>query len=475
MYDETYLFWGNDDLVDATGGKTSTGWGDNIIDVHGQNYAFPINTIKLSYGTVYFRLPVGMSWAGNASYEVNGNPRLIRVTGLKQLDIKVYISPDMSRYNCKVAAFYAENVTATTDADIVTELITTKASQAGDVSMPVIWNNRLSSVGKTYTNGTLLNFTSGTVLTVSPAVMGTGGANASGLGWTPTVTGSSITVPNNTCENLDYNHLTDILETNEAFISTVNGTTKQKILLQQNEFAVMKGGIRFDGGKTAGQGATGSYISSLVNGVDDVSEMLGFPYGYVQSAKEPTSLAETWDASNTGSKIWYSVDTNVASPTFGTVTVKQGEYDPYLTIPNSGVIQVGDPCMYVKNPRMYSWRLMTADELKNHVANFHYTADRQIKFIEGTKILATWNAPYCWNCTLKYGKLNAVSSIWFAGTLPLADDGSWYHMYVNTTPPITYDSGGQNGYGVYYEPLHPLNSVDYVHLYQHSRPICVRN
>ena len=484
VYDETFLFWGNDDIVNAS--RVVTAAGDGIIDVHGKNYAFPLNTIKLAYGTVYFRLPDKMLWAGDASYEVSGNPRLIRVTGPKQLDFKVYIRPDISRGKCNVEAFYAESVTATTDAAIVTELITTKANQVGDVTMPVTWNNRLGSVAKTYTGGTrLLDFTGVTSTTVDPTIMGTApGVNASGTGWTPTVTvgtttTSSIAVPVNSNEKLAYNYLTDVLRTNEAFIYTVNGTKTQKILLQQNEFAVMAGGIRFSGGKNAAVGATGNYVSTLAyGGPDDVSEMLGFPYGYVQSAKEPTSTTDRWNSGNTNSKIWYSVDTNVASPTFGTVTVKQGGgYNPYIYkgVASSGVTQVGDPCVYVKNPRMYSWRLMSADELISHVGNFHYRVDRQITFETGTTTLATWNAPYCWNWNYPAAELNQVSAIWFAGTLPLSNDGSWYHMYVNTGGP--YNTGGGNGYGVNYEPLHPVydSSYDYFHPYQHSRPICVRN
>ena len=478
MYDETFLFWGNDDIVDAAGVANSTG--DGRIDVHGQNYAFPINNIKLAYGTVYFRLPVGMSWAGDASYEVNSNPRLIRVTGPKQLDFKVYISPDISRGKCNVEAFYAESVTATTDAAIVTELITTKASQVGNVTMPVTWNNRLSSVAKTYTGDTrLLDFTGVTGFTVSQADMGTAAPNASASeNWKPTVTGgtiatSSIAVPDNNFEHLTYNYLTDILRTNEAFIYTMNGTTTQKILLQQNEFAVMKGSIRFSGGKTAGVGTTGNYVSTLASGPDDVSEMLGFPYGYVQSAKEPTSMSETWNASNTGSKIWYSVDTNVASPTFGTVTVKQGGYNPYLTIPNSGVTQVGDPCMYVKNPRMYSWRLMSADEMKNHVEYFHFTATGQITFIKNSTTVAVWNAPYCWNQEYGYANLVPYSAIWFSGSLPLSNDGSWYHMWVTVGNPL--DTGPDNNFGVEHTALFPIYDGYHQHPYQHSRPICVRN
>ena len=479
VYDETYLFWGNDDINN-----------DGIIDVHGTNYAFPLNTIKLAYGTVYFRLPVGMTWAGDASYEVSGNPQLIRVTGPKKLDFKVYIRPDISRGKCDVAAFYAEGVTATADADIVTELITTKASLPGDVTMPVTWNNRLSSVAKTYTGATrLLDFT-GVVapyFTVNKDEMGTGYDNASASeDWKPTVIGggtadkSSIAVPDNNWENLEYKYLTDVLRTNEAFIYTVNGTTTQKILLQQNELAVMVGGIGFSGGKNAGVGSTGNYVSTYntTTKVDNVSEMLGFPYGYVQSAKEPTTTTDTWDASNTGSKIWYSVDTDVASPTFGTVTVKQGGYNPYLKVINSGVTQSGDPCSFVKQPRIYTWRLMSADEMKNHVEYFHYTADRQITFLKNGITVAVWNAPYCWNWEGEKIQLVPYSAIWFAGTLPLANDETWYHMYVNNGPPYNTPRGdGDNGFGVYHEPLYPVDysGSEFYHPYQHSRPICVRN
>ena len=462
-YDETYLFWGNDDVVNAARAIGT----DGIIDVHGENYAFPLNTIKLAYGTIYIRLPAGMTWAGDASYKVNGNARLLRFSGPKLIDLKVYVSTTIGQGRRDSEIFYAENITATTDAAIETEIMTTKATQTGDATIPVTWGNRIGSIAQTYSsvNGTeIVHFTDVVRISVDKTEMGTYLANASGSTWIPTAvaSASSITVPENSYKNLAYNINTQVLRTNEAFIYTKNGTTTQKTLLQQNELAVMNGGIGFSLGSGATLNSVGHY-----NITTAPAEMVLFPYGYVQGAKAE-AYNTTWTSTNSPTRIWYSVNQDQSSPSFGEVTIKKGGYTAYLGMsrtPN----QSGDPCHYVKAPLMYNWRLMTAQEVDYFCKNnlILYNTDTSIKITYGG-VSVVWDCPVCWNEKTPVGtnELRAFNSLWFAGHLPVNVAGKYYQVYVDATqtPPKLYDSA-----------LYPVDNVNYQHPWQHSRPICVRN
>jgi hypothetical protein len=242
-----------------------------------------------------------MTWGGDASdIVVSGNDRLVRFSGPKQVNIKAYINPNIKRGQCNIDIFYAEGITATTDAAIATEIM---GKQNGNATIPVTWGNRLSSIAQTYSGNTrMLDFTNFVKLTTKQADMGTSASNASGTGWTPTVkdgttTTSSITLTENANKNLNYNYASDVLHTNEAFLYTKNGTKTQKILLQQNELAVMNGGIGFSKPSTSIVGATGNYAITTTT-----ADMITFPYGYVQGAKAEAN-GTLWNSGNSSTKI----------------------------------------------------------------------------------------------------------------------------------------------------------------------------
>jgi hypothetical protein len=140
----------------------------------------------------------------------------------------------------------------------------------------------------------------------------------------------------------------------------------------------------------------------------------------------------------------------------------KGNYSAYLGM-DRNVKQSGDPCAYVKTPRMYSWRLMTAQEADYFCKKglIQYNTDTSIKISYNGASVA-WYSPVCWNENTKT-ELKAYNSLWFAGSLPVTVAGNYYQIYVSAT-----DNK------IYYSTLEPTNKA-VMHPWQHSRPICVRN
>ena len=146
----------------------------------------------------------------------------------------------------------------------------------------------------------------------------------------------------------------------------------------------------------------------------------------------------------------------------------KGGYSAYLGL-GRNIKQSGDPCHYVKDPLMYNWRLMTAQEVDYFCSNnlIQYNSATSIK-ITYAGVSVIWDSPVCWNEKTPVGtnELRAFNSLWFAGHLPVEVAGKYYQVYVDATqtPPKLYDS-----------VLYPLDNKNYQHPWQHSRPICVRN
>jgi hypothetical protein len=317
------LYWGNDDTTN-----------DGLIDAHGTDYVFNLNTILTPRITMHIQLPLGMVWANTSAGTVLSGDGLttaqtVEITpSTTNVDIIVKMAPALRAAGTNTIQIYDAATTPT----LLNEL-------------PIIWHNRLSYYAGSVNEG----------FTAAPTkVTGSDTGSRNGEGWTSVASNNTISYVTNAQDPEAGKDMYYVLKTNEAiYKGTVSNNKKIKLFMQQNELVFYLNGITYHD--------NGFYLDGTDGGT--TRENVLFLPG---SSRGVNTFTTRWAKDD--SHVIYDVE-----PATGVVTRKPSllTFDEFRTTTNSGVTfkdgnayhgyRYGDPCSAVAP--LYAYRFATYDEM----------------------------------------------------------------------------------------------------------------